>query len=117
MDEELAPFSGTKDSVSEDDQQHSEEAGCRGTLAQDLTTYQAFLTPEFWLIMLQALIGLGTGLGFINNLSGQVVALGGQLGGQLVFVSLFSVANASGRMTLGYMSETFLHSRGTPRTM
>ena len=85
--------------------------------ARELTTYQALYTLEFWLIMLQALMGIGTGLGFINNISGQVVALGGQLGGQLVFVSLFSVANASGRMTMGYMSESFLHSKGTPRTL
>lgn len=89
----------------------------RSALPREFSTSQAMFTMEFWLIMFQALIGIGTGLGFINNISGQVVALGGRIGGQLVFVSLFSVANASGRMTLGYMSEAFLHSRGTPRTL
>ena len=88
----------------------------RSALPREFSTSQAVFTIEFWLIMFQALVGIGTGLGFINNIAGQVVALGGQLGGQLVFVSLVSVANASGRMTLGYMSEAFLHSRGTPRT-
>jgi hypothetical protein len=41
-------------------------------------------------------MGVGAGLGFINSIASQVVALGGDLGGQLVFVSLFSVANAAG---------------------
>ena len=65
---------------------------------RELSTLQALQCADFWLILLQALVGVGTGLGFINSISGQVVALGGQLGGQLVFVSLFSVANASGKL-------------------
>lgn len=62
-----------------------------------MSTLQALQCVDFWLLLFQALVGVGTGLGFINSISGQVVALGGQLGGQLVFVSLFSVANASGK--------------------
>lgn len=42
-------------------------------------------------------VGLGTGLAFLNNLGSIVVALGGRPGGQVVFVSLFSVANAMGK--------------------
>lgn len=36
---------------------------------------------------------------------------------QVVFVSLFSVANASGRLLFGYISERCLHSHGTRRTL
>lgn len=36
---------------------------------------------------------------------------------QVVFVSLFSVANAIGRLLFGNMSEHYLHTRGTPRTL
>jgi hypothetical protein len=38
-----------------------------------------------------------TGLTYLNNLGAISRALGGQKGGQVAFVSLFSVANAIGR--------------------
>ncbi len=50
---------------------------------------------------LQFSVGLGTGLAFLNNLGSIVVALGGRPGGQVVFVSLFSVANAMGKRCSG----------------
>mmetsp|Transcript_38439 Transcript_38439/g.85607 ORF Transcript_38439/g.85607 Transcript_38439/m.85607 type:complete len:742 (-) Transcript_38439:454-2679(-) len=83
---------------------------------RNLTPLMAMQTLSFWLIFFQALVGVGTGLTFLNNLASLVVALGGELGGQVVFVSLFSVANASGRLFFGYISEYYLHSRGMPRT-
>lgn len=46
----------------------------------------------------QASCGVGTGLALINNIPGHVIALGGKMGGQVVFVSLFSVANAAGEL-------------------
>lgn len=36
---------------------------------------------------------------------------------QVVFVSLFSVASAGGRLLMGFIPESRLHSRGTPRTL
>lgn len=45
-----------------------------------------------------------------------MTSLGGPVGGQVVFVSLFSVANACGRLLFGHVSEHFLHALGTPRT-
>ncbi|KXZ55188.1 hypothetical protein GPECTOR_3g333 [Gonium pectorale] len=62
-------------------------------------------------------VGLGTGLSVLNNLGSIVVALGGQQGGQVVFVSLFSVANAIGRLLGGVLSESLLRRHGTPRTL
>ncbi len=46
------------------------------------------------------------------------VALGGRKGGQVAFVSLFSVANAAGRLLFGHASEHFMHAeRPLPRTL
>lgn len=85
--------------------------------AKELRPHQAAQTLSFWIIVFQAVMGLGTGLAFLNNVTGIVIALGGNVGGQVVFVSLFSVANASGRLAFGYISEYYLHARGTPRTL
>eukprot|EP00775_Hariotina_reticulata_P012752 gene12752-12881_t len=46
-----------------------------------------------------------------------VVALEGGHDGHVVFVSLFSVANAGGRLLMGYIPEQHLHAKGTPRTL
>ncbi|KAG1653075.1 hypothetical protein FOA52_007508 [Chlamydomonas sp. UWO 241] len=46
-----------------------------------------------------------------------VVALGGHLEDQVVFISLFSVANAAGRLVFGFLSETYMHRYGTHRTV
>lgn len=53
-------------------------------------------TMSFWLLFSEFLVAIGTGLALLNNLASMTVALGGVKGGQVVFVSLFSVANASG---------------------
>ncbi|GIL91142.1 hypothetical protein Vretimale_9581 [Volvox reticuliferus] len=83
----------------------------------DVPLSAAMRSPIFWLLMFQFGVGLGTGLSFLNNLGSIVVALGGQPGGQVVFVSLFSVANATGRLAGGVLSELVLRSYGTPRTL
>lgn len=77
---------------------------------------EAARSLPFWLLLIQFSVGLGTGLAFLNNLGSIVVALGGRPGGQVVFVSLFSVANAMGRMLGGVLSEMALRRYGTPRT-
>ncbi|MEW5313536.1 MAG: hypothetical protein WDW38_005096 [Sanguina aurantia] len=82
-----------------------------------LTVLQACRSPIYWLLWLQFFCGVGTGLTLLNNLSALVLALGGKPGGQVVLVSLFSVANATGRLLLGHVSEHMLHRCGTPRTM
>ncbi|GIL65871.1 hypothetical protein Vafri_19517 [Volvox africanus] len=83
----------------------------------DVPLSAAMRSPIFWLLMFQFGVGLGTGLSFLNNLGSIVVALGGQPGGQVVFVSLFSVANATGRLAGGVLSELVLRRYGTPRTL
>ncbi|EFJ44963.1 hypothetical protein VOLCADRAFT_94778, partial [Volvox carteri f. nagariensis] len=83
----------------------------------DLPLSAAVRSPLFWLLLFQFGVGLGTGLSYLNNLGSIVVALGGQRGGQVVFVSLFSVANATGRLAGGVLSELILRRYGIPRTL
>ncbi len=45
-----------------------------------------------------------------------VQSLGGQPGSQDVYIALFSVFNAAGRLLFGHFSEELLHSRGVPRS-
>ncbi len=44
-----------------------------------------------------------------------VLSLGGEVDGHDVFVSLFSVMNAVGRLAFGYFPERCLHTFGVPR--
>eukprot|EP00878_Enallax_costatus_P019833 GHUV01020938.1.p1 GENE.GHUV01020938.1~~GHUV01020938.1.p1 ORF type:complete len:645 (+),score=182.60 GHUV01020938.1:242-2176(+) len=82
-----------------------------------LATGQMLCTVDFWLLFSQFVVGSGVCLAYLNNLGQLVVSLGGDHDGQVVFVSLFSVANAAGRLIMGYIPEQHLHARGTPRTM
>jgi hypothetical protein len=61
-----------------------------------LTTWQMLRQPDFWAYFLQFMMGTGVCLSYLNNLGQLVVALGGDPHGRVVFVSLFSVANAAG---------------------
>jgi hypothetical protein len=53
-------------------------------------------TLNFWLLFAQFTVASGASLAYLNNLGQLVVSLGGGHDGQVVFVSLFSVANAAG---------------------
>ena len=44
-----------------------------------------------------------------------VESLGGEVDGHDVFVSFFSVTNAVGRLTAGFLPERALHAFGIPR--
>jgi hypothetical protein len=61
-----------------------------------LTTRQMLCTVNFWLLFAQFTVASGVCLAYLNNLGQLVVSLGGGHDGQVVFVSLFSVANAGG---------------------
>lgn len=61
-----------------------------------LSTQQMLCTWTFWLLFSQFMVASGVSLAYLNNLGQLVVSLGGGHDGQVVFVSLFSVANAGG---------------------
>lgn len=61
-----------------------------------LTPQQMLCTTNFWLLFGQFTIASGVCLAYLNNLGQLVVSLGGGHDGHVVFVSLFSVANAAG---------------------
>jgi hypothetical protein len=65
------------------------------------TTWEMLRQPDFWAYFLQFMMGTGVCLSYLNNLGQLVVALGGHPHGRVVFVSLFSVANAAGEWGQG----------------
>ncbi|KAF8069613.1 Dclre1a [Scenedesmus sp. PABB004] len=81
-----------------------------------LTTLQMVRCLDFWLLFFQFMVASGVCLAYLNNLGQIVTSLGGGHDGQVVFVSLFSVANAAGRLLMGYVPEQALHAAGRPRT-
>jgi hypothetical protein len=66
-----------------------------------LTTKQMLCSADFWLLFAQFTVAAGVCLAYLNNLGQLVVSLGGGHDGQVVFVSLFSVANAGGEGAAG----------------
>ncbi|KAL6763885.1 major facilitator superfamily domain-containing protein [Haematococcus lacustris] len=83
--------------------------------ARDMVLGEALRTWEFWALFLQFMSGSAAGLTLLNNIASLVMSLGGVPGGQVAFVSLFSVANAAGRLLFGHLSEHALHAYATPR--
>jgi hypothetical protein len=73
-------------------QQHQQAA----LQLSSLTTKQMLQQLDFWLLFLQFTVAAGVCLSYVNNLGQLVVALEGGHDGHVVFVSLFSVANAGG---------------------
>lgn len=65
-----------------------------------LATGRMLCTVNFWLLFVQFTVGSGVCLAYLNNLGQLVVSLKGDHNGQVVFVSLFSVANAAGEHCL-----------------
>ena len=65
------------------------------------TPGQAVCQPSFAALFCQFLAGSASGLTFLNNLASITMSLGAPVGGQVVFVSLFSVANACGECSKG----------------
>ncbi|GBF87528.1 MFS general substrate transporter [Raphidocelis subcapitata] len=83
----------------------------------NLNTMDMARSFEAWCVFAQFCVGTGVALAMLNNMGQLVVALGGPRGGQVALVSLFSVANAAGRLVMGYWPEKALHGRGTPRPL
>lgn len=63
----------------------------------NLSLSQAARTLQFWLLFFVFVAGVGSCMTFLNNLGQLTVALGGAVGSQVVFVSIYAVGNAAGR--------------------
>ncbi len=76
---------------------------CVCVRARARRTGQAMRCGSFWALFTMFLTACACGLTLLNNLGPLVLALGGVPGGQVAFVSLFSVANASGEQIEGLL--------------
>jgi len=76
-----------------------------------LTTRQMLCSVNFWLLFTQFTIASGVSLSYLNNLGQLVVSLGGEPDGHVVFVSLFSVANAAGGLCQQICTQIMYSSR------
>uniref|UniRef100_A0A0D6R6U4 Uncharacterized protein n=1 Tax=Araucaria cunninghamii TaxID=56994 RepID=A0A0D6R6U4_ARACU len=84
---------------------------------QNFTLFQAMGTLDFWLLFVSMACGMGSGLTTVNNMSQIGSSLGYTLTEIATLVSLWSIWNFLGRFGAGYISETFLHSKGCARPM
>lgn len=84
---------------------------------EDHTLPQALRNVDFWLLVVIAMIGMGSGLTAMDNV--------GQVGASLSysesainsFVSMVSIWNFLGRLGAGALSELALHEKGLPRPL
>eukprot|EP00879_Flechtneria_rotunda_P016105 GHRR01016846.1.p1 GENE.GHRR01016846.1~~GHRR01016846.1.p1 ORF type:complete len:649 (+),score=200.09 GHRR01016846.1:867-2813(+) len=114
---EVHQHSSASSSASAGDASDRSNCDCVQLHLRNFTTKEMMHTTDFWLLFFQFVVAAGVCLAFLNNLGQLVVSLQGGQDGQVVFVSLFSVANAAGRLLMGYIPEQHLHARGTPRTL
>ncbi|XP_030521419.1 protein NUCLEAR FUSION DEFECTIVE 4-like [Rhodamnia argentea] len=86
-------------------------------LERDLHLSQAMCTVDFWILFLAMACGMGSGLATVNNI--------GQIGGSLGYtseevnsmISLWSIWNFLGRFGAGFVSDFFLHTKGSGRPL
>ncbi|XP_015870752.3 protein NUCLEAR FUSION DEFECTIVE 4 [Ziziphus jujuba] len=82
---------------------------------EDFKFREAIIKADFWLLWLVYFLGVGTGVTVLNNLSQIGVSLG--CNDTTILLSLFSFCNFVGRLGSGALSEHFVRSKATPRTV
>jgi fucose permease len=75
---------------------------------------QTFSNYEFWIYVYCIMIGAGSGLVIVNNLSNITIAYGGESDLVVKLILLLSVGSCIGRFTTGMLSDRFLTM--VPRT-
>lgn len=80
------------------------------------TLLEAAKTLDYWILWFCLFAGIGTGIMVVNNLGQIVIAVdkSPNSGNQVVFVSLLSVASATGRLATGTASEMLKHRFSRP---
>lgn len=84
---------------------------------EDHNLLQALVSLDFWLIYVSMTLASGSGLTAINNLGQIGRSLGYDQNAIGVFVSLMSIWNFLGRVGGGFISESFVRSKGIPRPL
>lgn len=82
---------------------------------EDFTFQEAFVKADFWLLWFVYFLGVGSGVTFLNNLAQIGDAVG--VDDTTILLSLFSFGNFVGRLGGGVISEHFVRSKTTPRTI
>ncbi|CAN0910526.1 Protein NUCLEAR FUSION DEFECTIVE 4 [Linum grandiflorum] len=82
---------------------------------EDFNFREALVKADFWLLWVTYFLGTGAGVTFLNNLAQIGVAFG--LNDTTILLAIFSFCNFVGRLGSGVVSEHFVKSSTTPRTM
>ncbi|XP_042509207.1 protein NUCLEAR FUSION DEFECTIVE 4-like [Macadamia integrifolia] len=93
----------------------SETRKRKPVIGEDHTIIEAVGTPDFWILFVSFLCGVGTGLAVMNNMGQMGLALG--YADVSIFVSLTSIWGFFGRIISGTVSEHFMRKAGTPRPL
>ncbi|KAG7989385.1 hypothetical protein I3843_03G235200 [Carya illinoinensis] len=81
----------------------------------NFTFGEVVMKADFWLLFLVYFVGVGSGVTVLNNLAQIGIAQG--MHDTKILLSLFSFCNFVGRLGGGVVSEHFVRSRTTPRTV
>ena len=84
---------------------------------EDYGILQALLSIDMLIIFLATLVGLGSGLTVVDNMSQIGEALGYEPKTTKTFISLISIWNYAGRVFSGFLSETLLMKYKVPRPL
>ncbi|CAN1255842.1 Protein NUCLEAR FUSION DEFECTIVE 4 [Linum perenne] len=82
---------------------------------EDFKFREALVKADFWLLWVVYFLGVGSGVTVLNNLAQIGVAFG--LNDTTMLLALFSFCNFVGRLGSGVVSEHFVRSSTTPRTV
>ncbi|EPS63811.1 hypothetical protein M569_10970, partial [Genlisea aurea] len=84
---------------------------------EDKTLLQSMKSINFWFLFYTTACGMGSGLATVNNISQIGESLGYSPLATNTLVSLWSIWNFLGRFGAGYISDSFLHLRASPRPL
>ncbi|CAN0891377.1 Protein NUCLEAR FUSION DEFECTIVE 4 [Linum grandiflorum] len=82
---------------------------------EDFRFREALVKADFWLLWVVYFLGVGSGVTVLNNLAQIGIAFG--LNDTTMLLALFSFCNFVGRLGSGVVSEYFVRSSTTPRTV
>lgn len=117
---QLGSFPGDDDDDSDIDMLLAEGEGAvkkkrRPKRGEDFTFKEAVVKADFWLLFSVYFLGVGSGVTVVNNLAQIGIAQGSD--NTTILLSIFSFCNFLGRLGGCVVSEHFVRSKTTPRTV